>query len=115
MDAYNLDAEMAVLGILIEQPARIDGSGVTMGDFDPAVGHDVLFAAMQSLYEAKQTCEWPLLMQELAERGTIGRVGGKGPGAVGPYLVELMERGRSAINLGHYVRLVRAATVRRRL
>lgn len=112
--AHNLAAERAVLGILIDAPSRAANCGITPGDLSPVQGHDAVLSAILTLAESKKTADPVLLVQELAARDQLNRIGDDGEHG-GVYLHTLLEAGRNAINLPHYAQLVRAATVRRRL
>lgn len=112
--AHNIDAERAVLGILIEHPTRAADCGISVGDLSPAQGHDAILSAVLTLAETKGAADPVLLVQELAARDQLNHIGDNGE-AAGPYLHTLIEAGRNAVSLPHYVQLVRAATVRRRL
>lgn len=111
---HHLDAERALLGILLDSPALLAVHAVTPGDLDPARGHDAILAAILTVAEGKGTADPVLVAQELAARDQLNRIG-EGTDRAGAYLHTLLEVGRNAPALGHYAQLIRAATVRRRV
>lgn len=112
--AHNVDAERALLGILIESPQQADSCGVRPGDLDGAPGHPEILAAILTIYEAKGSTDPILLADELGRRDQLARIGDdQARGHL--YLAELVSAGRRPGSVGHYARIIREATVRRRL
>jgi replicative DNA helicase len=112
--AHNIPAEQALLGILIASPQLADSCGIRPGDLDAARGHDVVLSALLDLYETKHTSDPILLADHLSKRDQLARVGAEDARA-GVYLAELVTAGRGLPSVHHYARLVREATVRRRI
>lgn len=112
--AHNVDAERALLGILIDSPQLAESCGVRPGDLDPGLGHDVVLSAVLEVYDAHRTGDPVLVLDHLARRDQLGQVGSDS-GRGGVYLAELVAAGRGLPSVHHYARLVREATVRRRV
>ncbi len=115
---YNVDAERALLGTLIEAPQLAESCGVRPGDLAPGPGHPELLSAILAVYEAKGSADPILLVEELRRRDQLARVGEGGESGAhrGPlYLSDLVAAARTPGTLGHFALLVREATVRRRL
>lgn len=113
---HNVDAERALLGILIGAPQLADASGIRPGDLDPARGHPELLSAIEAVHDATSSADPVLLVEELRRRDQLTRVGEPGEGGTrGPLYVHELVAGRPVGAVGHFVRLVRAATVRRQL
>lgn len=112
--AHNVDAERALLGILIGSPQQADTCGVRPGDLDGAPGHPEILSAVLTVYERIGTADPILLAEELARRDQLARIGDDhARGHL--YLAELVGAARAPGSVGHYARIVREATVRRRL
>jgi hypothetical protein len=113
--AHNLDAERALLGLLLQSPQYAATCGVRPGDLTPVGGHDVLLATVLDVYEQHRTADPVLVVDQLRRRDQLNRVGDEeNRGAL--YVAELAGIGARAIpQPQHYARLVREATVRRRL
>lgn len=115
---YNVDAERALLGILISSPQLADSCGVRPGDLDDVRGHPEILSAVQSVYEATGSGDPLLLLEELRRRDQLNRIGegGEGEGRRGAlYLHELIAAARTPGTVGHFALLIREATVRRQL
>lgn len=111
--AHNLDAERALLGLLIDNPAVAETCGVQPSDLDPGPSHPEILSAILSVHEATGSAEPVLLMEELRRRDQLARIGDdENRGAL--YLHALVAA-RPAPMAGHYAKLIRAATVRRRI
>jgi replicative DNA helicase len=111
--AHNLDAERALLGILLESPKLAETLGVAPGDLSPIGGHDVLLTAILEVLDANGTADPVLVVDHLRRRDQLNRIGTEdGRGAV--YIAELFAV-RGVGGPHHYVRLIREATQRRRL
>lgn len=114
---HNVDAERALLGILIGAPQLADASGIRPGDLDPTRGHPELLSAIEAVHDATGSADPVLLVDELQRRDQLARVGEPGEGGARGhlYLHELVAAARTPGTVGHFVRLVRGATVRRQL
>lgn len=110
--AHNLDAERALLGILIDSPQLADSCGVRPGDLNETHGHDVVLSAVLDVYDTHGTADPLLLVDHLRKRDQLTRIG-DGSANGGVYVAELIAAGRGVGSLGHYARLVREATTRR--
>jgi len=111
---HNHDAEQSILGILMQTAQRAGECGISPADLNPVYGHDAILAALLNVAEEKGTADPVLLMQELAARDQLNRVGTPDDRGAG-YLHTLVRAGYNGANLPHYVQLVRAATTRRRV
>lgn len=111
---HNVPAERALLGVLIASPQLAGPCGVLPGDLDASRGHDVVLSAVLDVYDAKGTADPLLLVEHLVKRDQLTRVGCEDSRA-GVYVAELVGAGRGLPNVHHYARLVREATVRRRV
>jgi replicative DNA helicase len=106
----NVEAEEAVLGALLIDPAAIVAVASTLSPEDflrPA--HRRIYAAMLDLYVRRQAVDYLTTLSELERAGHLDEAGG----AV--YLTELIERVPTAAHVEHYARLVERASVLRRL
>lgn len=112
--AHNLPAERALLGILIGSPQLAESCGIAPGDLDPSRGHDVVLSAVLDVFDTHRAADPVLLLEHLGKRDQLARLGEEDRRA-GLYLAELLEAGRGLPNLRHYARLVREATIRRRI
>ena len=118
IEPHNVDAERALLGILIEAPQLAEACGVRPGDLDPGPGHPEILSAILSVWEAKGTADPLLLVDELRRRDQLTRIGEGGEGSAhrGPlYLHDLVSGGRTPGTLGHFALLVRESTLRRQV
>lgn len=112
---HNVDAEQALLGILIEAPQLAESCGVRPGDLDPGRGHPEILSAVLAVFEDKGSADPLLLLEELRRRDQLARVG-EGESRRGAlYLHELIAAARQPGTVGHFARLVRAATLRRQV
>jgi len=113
---HNVDAERALLGILIEAPQLAESCGVRPGDLDPSRGHPEIRSALESVHEATGSGDPLLLLEELRRRDQLTRIGGGDEASRGAlYLHELIAAARQPGTVGHFVRLVREATLRRQV
>src|SRR4051794_23341989 len=111
---HNVDAERALLGVLMEAPQLADSCGVAPSDLDPALGHPHILGAILGLFEAKGTAEPMLVLDELNRRDQTSRIGeGQHRGAL--YLSQLVGEARRPGSVGYYARLVRESSYRRNL
>lgn len=111
---HNHPAERALLGILIASPQLADACGIRPSDLDPTRGHDVVLSAVLDVYETQGTTDPVLLLEHLAKRDQLARIGTENARA-GLYVAELVSAGNGLPSMHHYARLVREATVRRRV
>lgn len=113
--AHNLDAERALLGLLIDSPQYAETCGVRPGDLAQLGGHDVLLSTILDVYEQHRTVDPVLVVDQLRRRDQLGRIGdeqNRGP----LYVAELYRIGGRALpQPQHYARLIRESTMRRRL
>jgi replicative DNA helicase len=114
---HAVDAERALLGVLIGAPQLAETCGVRPGDLDPSRGHPELLSAILTVWEDTASADPVLLVDELRRRDQLSRLGepteGGGRGAL--YLHELVGAGRQPGTVGHFARLVREATLRRQV
>ena len=113
ISAHNIAAEQGLLGALIQAPKEADITGVTPADLSPIAGHDAILAAILNTAAATGNADPILLLQELAARDQLNRIGVDGDRGAG-YLQTLIRLGWNTTNIGHYARQIRAATIRRR-
>lgn len=107
---HSREAEQSVLGAMMldaEVVARAV-EHLTNEDFY-LPQHQVLYAAMRTLYEAGKPIDLVTTMDALAARGTLEGVGGIG------YLSELQTLVPSTANAGEYIRLVEEKALLRKL
>lgn len=106
-----IEAECALLGSMILD-WRVCGEVVQVirspEDFSRGT-HAAVYKALIDLYEEVQSIDMVQLTQKLADRDQLDAVGGI------DYLIELFESVPSAINAGHYARLVREKALVRQL
>lgn len=112
---HRVDAEQALLGILMESPQLAENSGVMPGDLWPVAGHPEILGAIMSVYETKHTCDPILVSNELIRRDQLTRIGTTEGHRAGVYLFELVQAAKSPGTIGHYARIVREASARRTL
>lgn len=116
--AHNIDAERALLGILIESPQFAETCGVRPGDLDSGRGHPEILSAVLAVFESKGTADPVLLLEELRRRDQLTRIGEGGDSREhrgGLYLHELVAAARTPGTVGYFARLVREATLRRQV
>jgi hypothetical protein len=111
--ARDLDAERALLGALMAAPDKAESCGVSPADLSPGPGHDLILSAILTVYERTHSADPVLLLDELRGRDQLSRLGIGGDRG-GSYLHTLLTSG-SAPLAGHYARLIREATIRRRV
>lgn len=109
---HNVEAEEAVLGsILLGEVATlivVSADGLTSQDFF-IVRHQWIFEAMLKLNERHEPIDYLTVASELEQMGRLEGVGGAA------YLVHLVNRTPSALNIGGYTSVVRQLAMRRRL
>lgn len=107
---HNLDAERSVLGaILIDQDVIVNVADALVPEsfYDPA--HQVVYAAMESLYEKRQPIDAVTLTSELKRMKELKSAGGTAGVAA------LSNTVSSSGNAEHYAKLVSEAYTKRRL
>lgn len=107
---FNIDAEQAVLGALLNHPNAIDKLEGALAASDFYHGpHRLIFAAMTALLDAHKPVDTFLVAQALEERGSLPAAGGL------DYLLELHQNTASGANIRHYADLVKERGMVRRL
>lgn len=107
---HSREAEQSVLGAMLldaEVVARAVEHLAAEDFYLPQ--HQVLYAAMRTLYETGKPIDLVTAMDALAARGTLEGVGGIG------YLTELQMLVPSTANAGEYIRLVEEKSLLRKL
>ncbi|MDQ4059167.1 MAG: replicative DNA helicase [Actinomycetota bacterium] len=107
---HNLDAEMSVLGAMLESRDAIANvvEIVQTADFyKPA--HAEIFQTILALWHQGEPADAVTVADELARRGTLDTVGGK------PYILGLIDAYPTASSAAHYARLVEEHALLRRL
>lgn len=108
---HNLDAEQAVLGIVLMEGAgvlpRIAGL-LEANDFYPDA-HRLIFETMLTMGAAGQPVDLVTLTEQLRLEGTLAAAGGPA------LLAFLMERATVSVHLSTYIQIVRAHAIRRSL
>src|SRR6266581_8996308 len=88
---YAVDAERAFLGVLVESPYRADEAPwITPDVIGPGRGHTEILAAVRAVAGVDGANHMHVL-DALARRGTLMRVGDSERGYGGPYLHSLMQ------------------------
>jgi replicative DNA helicase len=107
---YSQEAEQAVLGSILIDPAVIDkvSERLKASDFYRQA-HQKLFQVISELREAKQPIDLVTLTAELQDRKMLDEIGGV------PYLNELTNAVPTAANVEYYARIVEEKAIRRRL
>lgn len=107
---HSVEAEEAVLGsILISPDAILEIAGVVdAGDFF-IVRHSWIYAAMLSIHERRDPIDYLTVVNELEQAGKIAEIGGAA------YILSLINRTPSALNVEGYARIVKRMSVRRKL
>lgn len=114
INPYNVEAERALLGILMQAPQLADTCGVRPADLAPDLGHPLVLAAILAVYEANGTADPMIVLEELNRRDQTTRVGEadrRGP----LYLHELVAASRAPGSVGYFARMVREASYRRNI
>jgi len=106
----NVEAEQAVLGALLIDPASVVriASSLTPADFSRP-GHGRIYGAMLDLYARREAIDFVTVVAELERQGAVEEIGGEA------YLTALIERTPIATHVEHYAGLVERAAMRRRL
>lgn len=114
LDPYQVDAERALLGILMAAPQLAESCGVMPADLCPTMGHPEILGAILTVYDTKGSADPILVGEELIRRDQANRIGvedSRGP----IYLAELVGAARGVGTLGHYARIIRGTSARRGL
>jgi len=107
---HNLDAELSVLGAMLESKEAIANvvEVVQPGDFYKP-SHTEIYEAILSLYGRGEAADAITCAEELTRRGMLDTIGGK------PYIHGLLEAYPTASSAGHYARIVEEHALLRRL
>ncbi len=106
----NLDAEASVLGaILIEGDSIVKIDDILAPECFYDQTHQLIFEAMEQLYEARQPIDVVTLTGALKKNKTLQKAGGTAA------LAKLSSTMSTAANIEHYAALVREAYLKRRL
>ncbi len=111
---HNVEAEVAVLGSVLLDPATALDSAVARLNFDNAFydpRHQRIFAALTKLgsERARGAIDLITLSNSLAKEGCLEDVGGR------PYLSQILNSVATAANVEHYVEIVHETAVLRNL
>ncbi|MCS7177123.1 MAG: replicative DNA helicase [Candidatus Kapabacteria bacterium] len=107
---HSVEAEMAVLGaMLLDRSALAKGVELLQPDCFYREAHQLLFAAMVSLFERGATVDALTVAEELRRRGLLERVGGTA------YIAELTLRVPSVSAVEYYARIVLEHYIKRSL
>ncbi|ODT97422.1 MAG: hypothetical protein ABS82_00255 [Rhodanobacter sp. SCN 67-45] len=107
---HSIEAEQAVLGMLMLAPDRLDVIADKLGEDDFYRGdHRVIWRAMTALQARGQPCDAVTLGDWFEANGLAEMVGGTG------YLIELANSTASPVNIVAYAQIVREKSVRRQL
>ncbi|MBR4123638.1 MAG: replicative DNA helicase, partial [Clostridia bacterium] len=99
---YSVEAEQAVLGAVLVDPACLSDIAVQMKtDYFYIPQHKEIYAAMSSMYELSQTIDFVSLLEKLKKDGVYDEAGGKA------YLTQLVQTVPSAANVLTYVAIIR--------
>jgi replicative DNA helicase len=107
---HNLDAELSVLGAMLESKEAIANvlEVIQPGDFyKPA--HTEIYEAILALYGRGEGVDAITVAEELKRRGSLDSIGGK------PYIHGLLEAYPTASSAGHYARIVEDHSLLRQL
>lgn len=99
---YSVEAEQAVLGSVLVDPACLSDIAVQMKtDYFYIPQHKEIYSAMSSMYELSQTIDFVSLLEKLKKDGVYDEAGGKA------YLTQLVQTVPSAANVLTYVAIIR--------
>ena len=107
---HNTDAELSVLGAMLESKEAIANvvEVLNAGDFyTPA--HSLVYTAIMDLYGAGRPADAITVAEELARRGELENIGGR------PYILGLLEAYPTASSAAYYARIVEEHALLRRL
>lgn len=106
----NLEAEQAVLGSMIIEPAAIEKAGEILKPDDfYRDAHRTIFEAILALAERNEPVDLITLPEELNAQGKLENIGGL------IYLQVLMDAPSTAANIDYYAKLVEEKSILRRL
>lgn len=98
---FSLEAEQAVLGAILVDPAAMDRvAGIVTKDDFYLPEHGEIFSAMLRMYRQSRNIDVVLLLDELVKNGTYDEAGGTG------YIKLLIEVVPTAIHAADYARVV---------
>ncbi|MDO4608184.1 MAG: replicative DNA helicase [Clostridia bacterium] len=107
---YSADAEQAVLGSMIIDPACISEVAVSVKtEYFYIPQHKEIYSAISSMYELNQAIDFISLLDRLKKQGVFDEIGGK------DYLTKLVQKVPSSANVGSYVDIVREQYYQRAL
>lgn len=107
---YSADAEQAVLGSMIIDPACISEVAVSVKtEYFYIPQHKEIFSAISSMYELNQAIDFISLLDRLKKQGVFDEIGGK------DYLTRLVQKVPSSANVGSYIDIVREQYYQRAL
>jgi replicative DNA helicase len=99
---YSVEAEQAVLGSVIVDPACLNEIAPQMKtDYFYIPQHKEIYSALSSMYELSQTIDFISLLEKLKKDGVYDEAGGKA------YLTQLVQTVPSAANVLTYVSIIR--------
>ena len=107
----HLEAELAVLGALLIDPATLDDVAPLLDaqDFYRDAHREVFLAILELLGSSGRQVDVITVSDQLRKRGTLEAVGGL------PFLMELAEIVPTSAHAAHYARIVREKSVLRRI
>ncbi len=106
----DLDAEKSVLGaILIDQDAIVQVDDLLNPDSFYLESHQIIFEAMEALYEKRQPIDVVTLTNQLKKMKQLTGAGGAA------YIAELSNSVSTAANVEHYAKIVSDASIKRRM
>ncbi len=107
---YSVDAEQAVLGSMIIDPACISEVAVEVkSEYFYIPQHREIYSAISSMYEFSQTIDFISLLERLKKDGVYDEAGGK------DYLTKLVRSVPSSANVLTYVGIIREKYYKRAL
>jgi replicative DNA helicase len=99
---YSVEAEQAVLGAIIVDPACLNEVAVQVKtDYFYIPQHKEIYSALSSMYELSQTIDFVSLLEKLKKDGVYDEAGGKA------YLTQLVQTVPSSANVLTYVAIIR--------
>ena len=99
---YSVEAEQAVLGSIIIDPACLNEIAVQVKtDYFYIPQHKEIYSALSSMYELSQSIDFISLLEKLKKNGVYDEAGGKA------YLTQLVQTVPSSANVLTYVAIIR--------